>query len=38
VDTDIWALDNNYVSIVPCQFDITAHKSLEHYKNWELNV
>ncbi len=38
VDTDIWALENNYVSIVPCQFDVTAHKSLEHYKNWELNV
>lgn len=38
IDTDIWALDNNYVSIVPCQFDITAHKVLQHYKNWELNV
>jgi 5'-nucleotidase len=34
-DTDIWALDNNYVSLVPCQFDITAHSSLEHYKSWE---
>lgn len=38
IDTDIWALDNNYVSIVPCQFDITAHKVLQHYKNWEFNV
>ena len=38
VDTDIWALENNYVSIVPCQFDITAHKVLQHYKNWEQNV
>jgi 5'-nucleotidase len=37
-DTDVWALENNYVSLVPCQFDITAHKSLQHYKNWELNV
>jgi 5'-nucleotidase len=38
VDTDIWALENNYVSIVPCQFDITAHSSLQHFKNWEQNV
>ena len=38
VDTDIWALENNYVSIVPCQFDITAHKVLQHYKIWEQNV
>jgi 5'-nucleotidase len=38
IDTDVWALENNYVSLVPCQFDITAHKSLQHYKNWELNV
>jgi len=34
-DTDIWALENNYVSIVPCQFDITAHHTLSHYKTWE---
>ena len=38
LDTDIWALENNYVSIVPCQFDITAHSSLQHFKNWEQNV
>jgi 5'-nucleotidase len=37
-DTDIWALENNYVSVVPCQFDITAHSSLEHFKSWELNA
>jgi 5'-nucleotidase len=37
-DTDVWALENNFVSLVPCQFDITAHKSLQHYKNWELHV
>lgn len=34
-DTDIWALENNYVSVVPCQFDITSHASLDHYKGWE---
>jgi len=34
-DTDIWALENNYVSIVPCQFDITAHAVLSELKTWE---
>lgn len=37
-DTDIWALENNYVSVVPCQFDITAHKNLNHFKPWEQNA
>lgn len=34
-DTDIWALENNYVSVVPCQFDITAHQHLSFFKTWE---
>ena len=25
-DTDIWALRNNYVSVVPTQFDLTDYK------------
>ena len=28
-DTDIWALDNNYVSVVPTQFDMTAHAAIK---------
>ena len=27
-DTDEWALENHYVSVVPVQFDVTAHSSL----------
>ena len=27
-DTDEWALENNYVSIVPVQFDFTAHHAI----------
>jgi 5'-nucleotidase len=27
-DTDEWALANNYVSVVPCAFDLTAHHAL----------
>ncbi len=34
-DTDVWALENNYVSIVPVQFDVTAYKALSTMKNWE---
>ena len=36
-DTDVWALKNNYVSIVPVQFDLTNYalkKQLE--KNWKI--
>jgi len=28
IDTDEWALANHYVSVVPVQFDVTAHSSL----------
>lgn len=38
-DTDVWALKNNYVSIVPVQFDLTNYdlkKQLE--KSWKFNV
>jgi 5'-nucleotidase len=28
-DTDVWALDNNYVSVVPVQFDMTAHHAIK---------
>jgi 5'-nucleotidase len=31
-DTDVWALDNNYVSVVPTQFDMTAHASIAKIK------
>ncbi|MEO9484400.1 MAG: 5'/3'-nucleotidase SurE [Ekhidna sp.] len=27
-DNDEWALANNYISIVPCQFDMTAHHAI----------
>jgi 5'-nucleotidase len=35
-DTDIWALENNYVSVVPTQFDMTAHHAITSINNWEL--
>ena len=28
IDTDEWALANHYISVVPVQFDVTAHSSL----------
>ena len=27
-DTDEWALANNYISVVPVQFDLTAHHAI----------
>ena len=35
-DTDEWALAHNYVSIVPTQFDLTAHHFIQKLNNWEL--
>lgn len=36
-DTDEWAVNNGYVSIVPCQFDLTAHHGISHiYNEWEI--
>lgn len=36
-DTDEWALENGYVSVVPVQFDLTAHAHIEKLKSWKLN-
>ena len=35
-DTDEWALDKGYISIVPTQFDLTAHHSLQQLNTWNL--
>jgi 5'-nucleotidase len=37
-DTDEWALKNNYVSLVPCSFDLTAHHALSILNKWYTNV
>jgi len=35
-DNDEWAIANNYVSIVPCQYDLTAHHAISHLnKEWD---
>jgi 5'-nucleotidase len=36
-DTDVWALKNNYVSVVPVQFDLTNYKLKSQLeKNWKI--
>ncbi|AOW20459.1 5'/3'-nucleotidase SurE [Urechidicola croceus] len=35
-DTDEWALSHNYVSVVPVQFDLTAHHFIQKLNNWDL--
>ena len=34
-DTDTWALMNNYISVVPVQYDFTSHESLAAIRKWE---
>lgn len=34
-DTDEWALANDYISIVPVHFDLTAHHAIANLNTWE---
>ena len=34
-DTDVWALKNNYVSIVPVQFDLTNYALKQKIESWK---
>ena len=34
-DTDEWALKNGYVSVVPTQFDLTAHHAMASLNQWK---
>jgi len=35
-DTDVYALENGYISVVPVQFDLTAHHMIQKLNEWEL--
>ena len=37
-DTDQWALENNFVSVVPVHFDLTAHYALATLQQWNFDV
>ena len=34
--TDIWALENNLISITPINLDMTSHRMIEELKRWHL--
>jgi 5'-nucleotidase len=36
-DTDEWALENGYISVVPVQFDLTAHHAIQNLNNRNWN-
>lgn len=37
-DTDVWALKNSFVSVVPVQFDMTAHHAIPVLNSWNFDV
>ncbi|RKD17180.1 5'/3'-nucleotidase SurE [Pelobium manganitolerans] len=37
-DSDVWALEHHYVSVVPVQFDMTAHHAISNLNGWNFNV
>ncbi len=36
-DTDEWALENNYVSVVPVNYDFTDYPAMEVIRNWDFS-
>lgn len=34
-DTDVWALENGFASVVPVQFDMTAHHAIPILNTWD---
>ncbi len=36
-DTDLWALKNNYIAVVPTQIDLTSFETIHLLQNWKLN-
>jgi len=34
-DTDEWALKNNFISVVPVQYDLTAHHAIQNLNTWQ---
>ena len=36
-DTDIWALKNGYIAMVPIHYDFTAHHAIRYLKEWRIN-
>ncbi|WP_421942536.1 5'/3'-nucleotidase SurE [Pedobacter sp.] len=37
-DTDVWALEHGYVSVVPVQFDLTAHHAIQTLNSWNFGI
>lgn len=37
-DTDEWALENKFISVVPVSFDLTDHHQIPLLNSWNLNV
>ncbi|MDH3322821.1 MAG: 5'/3'-nucleotidase SurE [Flavobacteriaceae bacterium] len=35
-DTDVWALENEYIAVVPVHFDLTAHHYIQNLNSWDL--
>jgi 5'-nucleotidase len=38
IDTDVWAVDQGYISITPIHLDMTAHLLIDTVRSWDLNV
>jgi len=37
-DTDVYALEQGFASVVPVQFDMTAHHAIQTLNTWNFDV
>ncbi len=37
-DTDIWAIENGYISVVPTHTDLTKHQELDTFSQWNYEI
>ena len=37
-DTDVFALEHGFASVVPVQFDMTAHHAIQTLNTWNFDV
>lgn len=37
-DTDVWAIENDFVSVVPVHFDMTAYNAIPELEKWQYEI
>ncbi len=38
IGSDVWAINNNYISVTPIHFDLTKYDTIDYIKKWNLKI